>query len=104
MQRHSSTARGITARGLFLTLTLLAWAAVASVLFIQDHDVSSAVTLVPAGLSVGLVAAFLAGPVVVARCPRCQRSPITERSHVHVERLPRDYFSPYACCPPDDRR
>lgn len=88
---------------LAVLVAALGWATVASMMVAQDHGIVSASMLIPAGLSVGIVGAFLAAPAVTQR-QRRRASGACEPSHIHVPRPPREYFSPYACCPPDNER
>lgn len=97
MTTHNETPTVFKQGLLAALLTVLGWAAVASMMFAQDHAVVSAGMLLPAGLSIGLMGAYLAAPAV-ARSQRPGRSARPESSHIHIQRPARGYFSPYACC------
>lgn len=82
-------------------IAVLGWATVASMMVAQDHAVVSAPMLLPTGLSVGLIGAFLTAPALVYG-QRKRAAAAGEPSHIHVQRPSREYFSPYTCCPPGD--
>lgn len=104
MPKRTSFATGIGEQGVVaLVVALLGWAAVASMMFTQDHGIITAGMVLPAGVSIGLAGAFLAAPIV-ARSHRPGLGDVSEPGHIHIARPAREYFSPYTCCPKDDTR
>lgn len=103
MRRKTTSGAGsiLEQRFLAMVVALLGWAAVAGMMLTEEHGLFAAEMVLPAALSLGLIGAFSAGPAL-ARSSRRQRLPGNEPSYIRVRRPARDYFSPYACCPPDE--
>jgi hypothetical protein len=79
---------------------LLGWVAVTAMMVSPGHGLVSAEMVLPGAISLGLLGARVAGPVL-GRSHSGRVRGRAEPSHIHIPRPGREYFSPFSVWPPE---